>query len=155
MIGLKSMNAASDSPIENEDLARDLRIAWRQLQDDVAGLDSVEESRNIALDASSSGRQVKEDIRASLHPVAEDVLRFIASKYAGPRIEVSLDPFDTGPTFADVCRHLATDDKLRVQHRIDNLLDAELIRTGISGHYKEVYNVTAKGRAYLVENDLV
>lgn len=147
---LRSMNDEVGSPISNDQLNANLRNTWKQLKDDVGGLDFVEDSRNDVLDDDKTHQSDQGD-GASLSSKAVAILDFLASKHTdfGDGFAV----FDSGPTLEDICGHIKTDNRIRVKYHLDKLLGDGLIREGENRFYQKVYNITASGRAHVVEKE--
>ena len=136
---LRSINAASSSRIESRTLDRNLRNTWRQLQDDVGSLDLAEESRNGTVDHSNNDRDGR---NVRLAAIEERILEFIA------------DNPDSHLELADV-RDQVDENHVRVQHHLDRLVRAGLLDDHWGTEYPTTYTSTEKGRAYLVDHDLV
>ena len=136
---LKSMNTASGSPIENGDLKRNLRNAWKQLQEDVDGLDLADASQD-SIDDYSNDDHNDEDILLS--DIEERILKYVA------------DNPDRYLEMEDVRDHVR-ENHIRVQHYLDCLVEDRLLHAHIGTEYPTTYVATEKGREYLVENDLV
>lgn len=131
---LLSINASASPRLKASVLQRNLRNTWRQLQDDVARLDSAEESRNRSDD--------QDGPNARLAAIEERILEFIA------------DNPDHHLDSTDVRDHVG-ENHIRVQHHLDRLVKAGLLDDHWGTEYPTTYTSTEEGRAYLVENDLV
>ena len=135
---LKSMNTASGSPIMEEDLQRNLRNTWKQLKDDVGNLDLANESQNGA----EKHADKNSPSTSQLDEIAEDILLFVASN-------------DDHRVDLDDIWGQADENRVRVQYHLDRLVQAELLDEHWGTEYPTTYTCTVKGRAYLVEYDLV
>lgn len=140
---LRSINASASSPIDGSALKRNLRNTWRQLDEEVGRLDrgdSVLDSQQSHDDYSENENDQNGAPRIA--DVEEDILLFVA--------EFDSDDDLFRPDLDDVCE-CVRENRIRVEHHLDNLANHGMLRGG-SGLG---YTVTAEGRAYLVDHGLV
>lgn len=136
---LRSINESASPRLKASVLERNLHNTWRQLQDDVARLDSAEESRDSTVDYSSDDQ---DGPNARLAAIEERILEFIA------------DNPDSYLTSEDVHDQVG-EHHVRVRHHLDRLAKAGLLHGYWGTEGPTTYASTEKGRAYLVEHDLV
>ena len=136
---LRSMNAASDSPIRNGELTRNLRNTWRQLQEDVGTVDLASDTQDN-IERYSDDDYEDEDMHLS--EIEERILEFVA------------DNPDSYLDAEDVSRHI-DENHIRTQYHLDRLAKAGLLHDHRGGDYPVTYTPSEHGRAYLVENGLV
>ena len=134
---LHSINEAADSPISKEDLNRNLRITWKQFQEDVRELDMSEDLHSQEDD--DEYYDDDDDDYISLEEIEEQILEYVAQ----------MDPYT--PTIDEVLLHML-ENQIRVKHYLDQLVGYELL---YHDEDAATYSVTRAGRKYLVENNLV
>ncbi len=138
---LQSINMVANSPIDEAVLKLKLHKNWRQLKKDVDQLDWEGEPSSPDDDDESYNDSKESDVLL-LDDTEEDILLLVAQS------NPSDDPFVIN--FGHVCNHVQ-ENTIRVGHHLDNLVRAGLLSGGASFGY----TVTAEGRAYLVENEIV
>ena len=140
---LRSINASASPRLKTSVLQRNLHNTWDQLDEEVRRLDRADSVRpSQHTDDDYNENENDQNGAPRIADVEEDILLFIA--------EFDSDDDLFRPDLDDVCEY-TRENRIRVEHHMDNLANHGMLRGG-SGLG---YTVTAEGRAYLVDHGLV
>ena len=117
---------------------------WRRLQEYVDELDLSE-----TLDSQDDEDYYddeSDESRVFLEEIEENILELVA--------KCELRKGWGRPNVDEVCSFMQ-DNQIRIRHYLDRLVEAGLLRRHLNTVSPTTYSATAKGRAYLVDNDLV
>ena len=147
---LQSINKVARRRLIDKILKRNLRYTWSQLQEEVGeiGLSEVPDSEDDDEDYYDDDDYYDEsdESRVFLEEIEENILELVA--------KCELRRGWSRPNVDEVC-NLMQDNQIRIQHYLDRLVEAGLLHRHLNTVSPTTYSATKKGRAYLVDNDLV
>ena len=133
---LRSINSAAESPVSSRRLKTSLEYSWPGLRERVDGI-------NLSgIEDGGHGTQEHERKPEVLDDHAEDILVLVATNGVG---------FE--PSAGQVAAHV-DEEVLVAQYHLDRLVDRGFLEEDILRE-PPTYSITRKGRAYVVENELI
>lgn len=141
---LRSINEAAGSPVSREQLDRNLRNTWWQLQENVRKL---ELSENLHRREDDDEYYDDDDDDGRNYVILEEIAEHILDAVA------RADPHSV--TVDEILPFFIHENRVRVKHYLDHLAELGLLRHHRHDEQvKDSYSVTRAGRKYWVDHDL-